>query len=134
LNLALGRKDVARRFAATAVGSAMTNAPYVYAKLGDTAKANRLIRDMEARTPRPWFADVARASVSLATGDSPGALTALERSSDDTGALWVFYIPLGDPAFDPVRKSARFAELLRKANVDLRVVTNPRVPIFSIAR
>jgi hypothetical protein len=81
---------------------------------------------LEARTPRPWFTDVAKASVLLPAGDSARALTALERSSRDIGPLWVFYIPLGDPAFDLVRKSERFAELLRWAHVDLRVVANPR--------
>jgi len=104
----------------------MPNAPYVYAKLGDTANANRIIGELEARNPRPWYVDVARASVFLATGDTASALEALERSSRETGPLWVFHIPLGDPAFDPVRKSARFAELLRKAHIERRVVTNPR--------
>lgn len=45
----------------------MTNAAYVYAKLGDTASANRFIREMERTTPRPWFVDVSKASVLLAT-------------------------------------------------------------------
>jgi hypothetical protein len=107
-------------------GPAMTNEPYVYAKVGDTTTANRLIRETEARNPRPWFVDVAKASVLLAAGDSTGAMTALERSQHDSGPLWVYYIPLGDPAYDLVRKSGRFARLLRQANVDLRVVTNPR--------
>jgi tetratricopeptide (TPR) repeat protein len=125
LNLGLGRKNEARRLSALAIPG-MFNAPYVYAKLGDSAAANRLLREMDARNPRPWFVDVAKASVLLATGDSAGALTALEKSSGDTGALWVFYIPLGDPAFDLVRKSERFAALLHRANIDSRVVMNPR--------
>jgi serine/threonine protein kinase len=126
LNLALGRREDALFFAATALGSAMPNSPYVYAKIGDTATANDLIRKMENKKPRPWFTDVAKASVFLAKNDTASALTFLERSSNETGALWVFYIPLGDPAFDPVRKSPRFAKLLRKANIDTSVITHPR--------
>jgi serine/threonine-protein kinase len=127
LNLGLGRKDSARKLVSMPVGRGMANAPYVYAMLGDTAMANRLISDMEARNPRPWFVDVARAGVFLATGDTARALTALERSSRDFGAVWVFYIPLGDPAYDPVRKSDRFASLLRQAHIESRVITSPRV-------
>ena len=129
LNLGLGRKEAARSYLAALNGPGMTNAPYVLAKLGDTAAANRLIDQWEARIPHPWFAHVAKATVSLAAGDSSSALTELERSSDDTGAMWVFYIPLGDPAFDLVRTSDRFAALVRKSKVDLGVVTNPRRPL-----
>ena len=109
-----------------AVATEMTNAPYVYAKLGDTETANRLIREMETRSPRPWFADVAKASVLLASRDTAAALTALEQSQRDAGAIWVFYISLRDPMYDEVRKSPRFAALLRAAGVDLSVVTKPR--------
>jgi len=126
VSLALGRTNVARRLVATTTTREMTNAPYVHARLGDTAEAQRLIREMEARNPRPWFVDVSRASVLLATGDSANALTALERSARESGPLWVFYMPLGDPAFDGVRRSPRFAALLRQANIDPKIITHPR--------
>ena len=126
VTLSLGRADAARRLVDAVNTTEMTNAPYIYAKLGDTATANRLVRDMESKTPRPWFVDVARASVLLATHDTAGALSALERSQLSSGAIWVNYISLGDPAYDEVRQSPRFAALLREANVDLRVVTKPR--------
>ena len=126
LYLAVNRRDEARRLLDGAGSTEMTNAPYVYAMLGDPAAANGAIRDMEARTPRPWFVDVAKASVMLATGDTAAALTELEQSQRSAGAIWVYYLSLVDPAYDKVRNSPRFAALLRTANVDLRVVTNPR--------
>jgi serine/threonine protein kinase/Flp pilus assembly protein TadD len=126
VNLALGNNDAARRLIDIPVTTEMTNAPYVYAKLGDTATANRLVREMEARTPRPWYADVARASVLLATVDSSAALDALERSARDSGVLWTYFIPLGDPPYDLVRTSPRFAALVRRANLESRIITHPR--------
>ena len=127
VSMALGKRDEARRIVDVPVrATEMTSAPYVYAKLRDTATANRLIHEMDASTPRPWFADVARASVLLATRDTAAALSALERAQHGGGPIWVYYIPLGDPAYDEVRKSPRFIALLREANVDLRVVTKPR--------
>jgi serine/threonine-protein kinase len=126
LNLGLKRDEDARHLIGMLAGPAMTNEPYVYAKVGDMAMANQLIRDAEARNPRPWFIDVAKASVMLAVGDSSGAMDALERSERESGALWVYYIPLGDPTYDLVRKSRRFREILRQANIDLRVVEHPR--------
>jgi tetratricopeptide (TPR) repeat protein len=126
VNLALGRPDVARRLmaAATPAVGVMTNAPYVYAKLGDTITANRLLKAMDSNTPRPWFTEVARASVRLAIGDSAGALSALEKSARETGSLWINFISLTDPAFDLVRRSPRFAALLRQADVNVPELTS----------
>jgi tetratricopeptide (TPR) repeat protein len=126
LHLALGHRNIARQVIAAASDRQMTNGTYVYAALGDTAAANRIVRVMGESTPRPWYVDVARASVLIAIGDSAGALSALERSARDSGPLWVFFIPLGDPAYDLIRRSPRFATLLGEAHVDLEVVSHPR--------
>jgi TolB-like protein/Flp pilus assembly protein TadD len=123
--LAAGKRDEARRLMTPpAPPSVMTDAPYVFARLGDTVAANRLLRQIDATTPRPWFARVAGAMVRLATGDSAAALDALERSARESGPMWAQYIPLSDPAFDLVRGSPRFVALLRQAHLEGTAVAN----------
>ena len=120
--LATGKKVEARRLMTPGVPpTQMTYSPYIYARLGDTVTANRLVRQMVSSRPRLWFADVARASERLAVGDSAGALDALERSARESGAMWVSYMPITDAAFDLVRASPRFAALLRQAHVGGRI-------------
>ncbi|HEX6573711.1 MAG TPA: protein kinase [Gemmatimonadaceae bacterium] len=117
VSLGLNRRNVARELVKVPVDRGMTNAAYIYATLGDLQTANRINLEMERRNPQPWFIHVSKASVLLAEGDSAAALTALERSARDSGTLWVFFIPLADPAFDQIRDSRRFAALLRSANL-----------------
>ena len=127
VNLGTGRRDEALRLiAAQMPTNPMSTAPYGYAKLGDTAAAMRILREIESATPRPWFADVQRATVSLAIGDSAGALSALEKSAEATGPLWVWVISPRDPAYDLVRQSSRFKTLVRKAGMNVEWVTAPR--------
>ena len=125
--LAMGKRDEARRLMSPAPPpTMMTNGPYVFARLGDTLTANRLVAQIEATTPRPWFATVARATVRLAIGDTAGALDALERTQREVGPIWASYVPLTDVAYDPLRGSPRFLALLRQARLDETPVATVR--------
>ena len=127
VNVGAGRREETLRLIALQVPShPMSTAPYAYAKLGDTATAMRRVRQIESATPRPWFADVQRANVMLAIGDSAAALSALEQSARTTGPLWVWVISPRDPAYDLVRQSSRFAALVRQARLDVAWVTAQR--------
>ena len=123
LHVVARRPDVARRIVdALPTGDAgMSYAPYVYAMVGDTARAMRMLRAMDERQPRPWFSDVDRATVMIAMGDTAAALNALVRSEERSGSMWTMFLPnVDDPAFDPVRRSARFAALVARAGLDTR--------------
>jgi serine/threonine-protein kinase len=127
--LAVGQLDLARRLAAAPVPvGVMSTAPYVLAKLGDTASANRRIDALESNNPRPWFTGMNRASVLLARGDTSAALDALEQVNRAIGPLWASFIPLLDPSYDAVRSSARFRALVRGAGLEPSLFATPVRP------
>jgi tetratricopeptide (TPR) repeat protein len=127
VQLGTGHREEARRLALVSLPvTAMSNAPAVLAALGDTATAMRMIRELEANTPRPWFTDVSKATVLLAIGDTASALRVLDALQDSSGPSWVQFLPIRDAVYDPVRGSPHFAKLLERANVDLSVALVPR--------
>ena len=127
VRLSQGKLDEARRIALIPPPVVMTSGPYVLAVVGDTANANRLVRTMQSSTPRPWFADMAEASVELARRDTAMALTTLERVQREVGPVWAEYFGLFDPAYDLVRQSPRFITLVKQANLDPRRFERPPV-------
>jgi len=126
VNLGTGHYDEARRLAARQSPGPMSTAPYVYAKSRDTTTALRLAAEMGSTNPPPWSTDVQSATVMLAIGDTARALSALEQSARTSGPMWVAVISPRDPAYDPVRESPRFANLVRRAGLDVAWVTARR--------
>lgn len=126
VNLAMGRKEIARRrLERVPLTGVMSNAACISAAAGDTAKAMQILRAIESQDPLPWFSEPARACVMLALGDTSRALTALEASAARVAGSWADFIPLADPTFDSIRGSARFATLLRKGGYPVATFTRP---------
>ena len=126
LYLTAGRpRDALRGTSTSPVLGGMSYSPFIYAATGDTATAMTQLRAMEARRPQPWFAQAARASIMLAIGDTARALDVLEKSANGPFDTWTFFMPITAPAYDGVRHSPRFAALLARSKLDVKLLTSP---------
>ena len=90
---------------------------YVHAKTGDEAFARRLVHDIESMRPRPWGAETTLAFALLGLGDSTRAVDALERAAA-AREMWPSNFSLNEAMYDAVRRSARFAVLVRHFGLD----------------
>jgi len=110
--LRAGDTATARQMARKSLPGSLTGL-YVLAATGDTAIVLDLVRRMERSQPRPWMTESNRAFISLGLRDTTAALAALERANLAKES-WSSKGPMRDPAFDPIRGSARFQEILRQ--------------------
>jgi TolB-like protein/Tfp pilus assembly protein PilF/tRNA A-37 threonylcarbamoyl transferase component Bud32 len=96
----------------------------VYAGLGDREMIGRIWRyTLAAPRSRP-FGHSSLAMVALALGDTTRVLEELERASD-AREFWPSAPMLISSPLDILRRSARFATLLRRAGLDVTVFTSP---------
>ena len=94
------------------------------ADLGDRVTARDIARQIEAN-PNQWSVGVATASLIYAVlGDTARALNALERATD-AGEIWPTSYSLSEREVDPLRRSARFAAIVRRVGLDDRIFTSP---------
>jgi tetratricopeptide (TPR) repeat protein len=96
-------------------------AAYAIGRGGDTAGA-RVIYDEMVRRRGEWRTAMARVRASFGIGDTALALTALE-SALAAGEPLATNHSFTDPMFDPVRRSARFAAVVRGYGLDPAVFT-----------
>jgi hypothetical protein len=96
----------------------------VLAVSGDRAGATAIVRELEAAAPGTWLVPTALLYAYLGLGDTARALTALEAAAraEEITPAW---LPLADPAFDPLRRSPRFAAVVRRFGLDERTLTSP---------
>ncbi len=118
-DIAAARREEGRRIAdrILRVPPFVGDAAYLYGRLGDTAAAHSILRDLGSRHPPLWMATVSIAYAYLGLGDTTRALDALALATD-RGEIWPTYHPLCDYVFDGVRESARFAALARRVGLE----------------
>ena len=99
-------------------------AAYVLGATGDSAAAAAIVRELEARPRGDWQRARTLGYAYLGIGDTARSLSALENAANPgEGPL----VPLVDPMFDRVRRSARFAAVVRGFGLDDRVITAQEV-------
>jgi serine/threonine-protein kinase len=118
-----GRSQEAHALAHTALPVPFNgSAAYVLGATGDTVRARATVSELEVRSRGDWQVAPALAYAYLGLGDTARALSALE----DAVRSGVPVIPLADPMFDPLRRSARFAAVVRRFGLDERRLTSPK--------
>jgi serine/threonine-protein kinase len=90
---------------------------YDHAFAGDRAGAEARVRRIEALPASLWFRNTGLAFGYLGLRDTARALAALEQATDRR-ETWATFNRVSDPIFDPIRKSARWAALLKRAQLE----------------
>ena len=98
-------------------------AAYVRGATGDRAGATAMIQALEARPHGEWSVATGLTYAYLGLGDTARALAALETAARAGERP---YLPFADPMFDAVRRSARFAAVVRRLGFDERQFSVPR--------
>ena len=116
---ASGKTDSAKALmrGTTAAPQAAPWVGYLIAATGDKAGAAEFIRRYESERGKNAFANATQAWTYLGAGDTTRALDALERSAREREPL-SFSVPFGMTMYDPIRASARFANVIRTYGLD----------------
>jgi serine/threonine-protein kinase len=91
---------------------------------GDKPRAAAIRRSLDSKPDTTWSIHTARAWAYLATSDTARALSEMEAALA-TREIIAQSIPFADRLYDPVRQSARFAAVVRKAGLEGTGVTRP---------
>jgi Tfp pilus assembly protein PilF len=94
---------------------------YAYAKTGNAARAGQLARELEAEVGRVSGAAAAAARVYITLGDTPKALTLLERAAASHDAFFSSE-SLAESFFDPIRADSRFGAIVARVGLDRRLL------------
>jgi serine/threonine protein kinase/Tfp pilus assembly protein PilF len=91
----------------------------VLQRAGEVTRAAELRRQLDEAPDSTWMIHSGRMFAYLATGDTAKALSELEAGfvQDEDIAQWV---PFLDTMYDPIRGSARFANVIRRAGLEGR--------------
>ncbi|MEO7368284.1 MAG: hypothetical protein ABIZ36_10025 [Gemmatimonadaceae bacterium] len=124
--IAVGRLDDARAIAEENVQPfpfiGMTT--YILGKTGDTAHARVIRKKLDEMPDTSWLVHTMRAIAYLATPDTAKVLSEMEEAfaRREIVPQAMFFV---ERMFDPIRHSARFAAILRKAGLEGRGFSGP---------
>lgn len=104
-----------RAAAMTPTGETRARYAYALARAGDSSAARGILAELVSSTEAGYVSPVELARVHVALGDHDRALRFLERAFE-MGAPTVVLVKV-EPAFDPLRGSARFARILRRLDL-----------------
>ena len=120
-----GRLEEARAMARVAVVPPFNGvgvAAYVLGATGDRTGAAAMVRELEARPHGDWSVTTGLSYAYLGLGDTTRALSALEAAARAGERPYLTFV---DPMFDPLRRSPRFAAVVRRLGLDERRFTSP---------
>lgn len=120
------RPDVARNLVTGLVASPAWRgqAAFALGQAGDTATVKSVIRELERLPRNTWMVHTGVAYAALGIGDTARALSELE-AAVRARELTPKWDTMSDPMFDPVRRSPRFASVIRGFGLDVAVLTSP---------
>jgi TolB-like protein/class 3 adenylate cyclase/Flp pilus assembly protein TadD len=89
---------------------------YAYARAGDRAKAEQMLREWDDQANQPYIVPGMRLMLHLGLGEKDKALDWLEKCYEEQdGSCWGLKV---GPHYDPVRTEPRFQALLKKVGLD----------------
>ena len=99
-------------------------AAWTLEKCGDKARAAAIRKELDAQPDTTWMVHVARVYAYLAIPDTAKVLSEMEASFAHHEII-AQTLPFVDRLFDPVRHTARFAEVVRKSGLEGHGFTGP---------
>lgn len=96
--------------------SALTGLGYGYAVAGKRAEAEEVLDKLNELSKHEYVSPVWRAKIYAGLGDKDKAFTWLEKAYEDRSIVSVAYLKT-NPMLDPLRSDTRFADLLRRTNL-----------------
>jgi TolB-like protein/tetratricopeptide (TPR) repeat protein len=122
--LRLGRREEARMLSERLARTIFNWRGVAVIALQEPDKLRERIRALEAEVGINPLANTLLAQAYSALGDSVGMFQAFERATA-AGEIWPTYYSLSDPRFDFVRRSERFARIVRDVGLDVAIFTSP---------